>query len=60
MTFGDGPHRCPGGQVALHETRTFLDALFRVPGIRMTRPPTPSWTGTTYELHGAIIECDRA
>lgn len=60
MIFGDGPHRCPGAQVALHEARVFLDSLLRVPGLRLANPPTPFWTGTTYELHGAYIECDRA
>lgn len=60
LSFGAGPHRCPGAQVAMHETRLFLDALLRVPGIRLANPPTPRWTGTTYELHGAYVECDRA
>ena len=60
MSFGDGPHRCPGAQVALHETRVFLNGLMRVPGVRMVNPPTPFWTGTTYELHGAFVECDKA
>ncbi|HEY0960248.1 MAG TPA: cytochrome P450 [Novosphingobium sp.] len=60
MSFGDGPHRCPGAQVALHETRVFLDALLRVPGIRLANPPTVEWTGSTYELHGAYVECDKA
>lgn len=60
MSFADGPHRCPGAQLALHETRVFLDALLRLPGIRLANPPEPSWTGTTYELHGAYVECDRA
>jgi cytochrome P450 len=59
MSFGDGPHRCPGAQLALHETRVFLDALLRVPGIRLASPPIPRWTGTTYELHGAFVECER-
>ena len=59
MSFGDGPHRCPGAQVALHETRVFLDALLRVPGIRLAVPPTPGWNFNTYEMHGAIVECDR-
>jgi cytochrome P450 len=60
MIFGDGPHRCPGAQVALHEARVFLDSLMRLPGVRLANAPTPYWTGTTYELHGAFIECDRA
>jgi cytochrome P450 len=62
MSFADGPHRCPGAQVALHETRIFIDALFRIPGVRLARPPKMSWLEEIngYELHGAIVECDRA
>lgn len=61
LSFGDGPHRCPGAQVALHETRVFIDALLRVPGIRLAVPPTLGWQEEIngYELHGAIVECDR-
>jgi cytochrome P450 len=61
MSFGDGPHRCPGSQVALHETRVFLDRLLRVPGIRLAKPPTVGWSLSTqgYELRDAIITCDR-
>ncbi|MBV1690576.1 cytochrome P450 [Novosphingobium sp. G106] len=60
MSFADGPHRCPGAQVAMHETRVFLDALLRVPGIRLARKPTMGWIEEIngYELHGAIVECD--
>lgn len=62
MSFGDGPHRCPGAQVALHETRVFIDALLRLPGIRLAVPPTLGWLEEIngYELHGAIVECDPA
>jgi cytochrome P450 len=61
LSFGDGPHRCPGAQVALHETRVFIDALLRMPGIRLARKPTMGWIEEIngYELHGAIVECDR-
>lgn len=61
LSFGDGPHRCPGAQVAMHETRVFIDALLRVPGIRLARKPTLGWLEEIngYELHGAIVECDR-
>jgi cytochrome P450 len=57
MSFGDGPHRCPGSQVALHETRIFLDRLFRVPGIHMRSPPNVTWNPQIqgYELHGAVV-----
>ena len=61
FSFADGPHRCPGAQVAMHETRVFIDALLRVPGIRLTRRPTLGWIEDIngYELHGAIVECER-
>jgi cytochrome P450 len=62
MSFGDGPHRCPGSQVALHETRFFLDRLLRVPGFKMQKPPKIGWSTSTqgYELREAVITCDRA
>lgn len=60
MSFGDGAHFCPGWQVALAETRVFLDALFRVPGIRLDRAPDIGWSPMlqSYELRGAIVVCD--
>ncbi|SDC09555.1 hypothetical protein SAMN05444678_101340 [Sphingomonas sp. YR710] len=62
MSFGDGPHRCPGAQVALYETRIFIDALLRVPGIRLVSRPQVGWCVPIqgYEVHGAIVECDRS
>lgn len=60
-SFGDGPHRCPGAQVALNETRVFLDRLLRVPGYKMVNDPTMTWSMSTqgYELRDAIITCDK-
>lgn len=60
-SFGDGPHRCPGAQVALHETRVYLDRLLRVPGYKMINDPTLKWSMSTqgYELRDAIITCDK-
>jgi cytochrome P450 len=60
MSFGDGPHRCPGAQVALQESRVFLDRLFRVPGIRLVKPPELILAVQTqgYELRGCIVACD--
>ncbi|MDE2405896.1 MAG: cytochrome P450 [Sphingomonadales bacterium] len=62
LSFGDGPHRCPGAQVALHETRVFIDRLFRLPGIRLVSPPEIQWNPGIhgYELRGAIVACDPA
>jgi cytochrome P450 len=60
MSFGDGPHRCPGAAVALLESAIFLDHLFRVPGIRLTQMPTMTSNPLieSYELRGAIVECN--
>lgn len=60
MSFSDGPHRCPGSQVALHETRIFIDRLFRIPGLRLEKPPKLTWFDGTqgYELRDMIITCD--
>jgi len=62
MSFSDGPHRCPGAQVALHETSIFLDRMFRLPGIKLVSEPTISWNPHIqgYELRGAIVACDPA
>jgi len=62
LSFGDGAHHCPGWQVALHETRMFLDALFRVPGIRLERTPDIGWSDMlqSYELRNAMVTCDLA
>ena len=61
LSFGDGAHRCPGSQVALHETRIFIDALLRLPGVRLANVPEVTWNERImgYELHGAFVECDR-
>ncbi len=62
MSFGDGPHRCPGAQVALHESRLFLDRMFRLPGIRLEKEPEISWNPHIqgYELRGAVVAVDQA
>lgn len=61
LSFGYGSHRCPGSQVAMHETRVFLDRLLRVPGIRLEHAPRIGWSEMlmSYELRGAMIACDR-
>jgi hypothetical protein len=59
MSFGDGPHRCPGAAIALQESAIFLDHLFRIPGIRLARAPTvaSNLLVGSYELRGAIVAC---
>lgn len=60
MSFGDGNHRCPGAQLALHEARLFLLKLLAIPGIRLDREPRLDWFRPvySYELHDAVIACD--
>jgi len=62
LSFGDGAHRCPGAQLALTETRIFIDRLLRLPGIRLATPPRVDWNDAlmSYELRGAIVICDAA
>ncbi len=62
LSFGDGAHRCPGAQVALHEARLFLDRLLRVPGLRLAQAPQISWRSDlmSYELRNAVVTCDLA
>jgi cytochrome P450 len=62
LSFGYGNHRCPGSQVALHETRVFLDRLLRIPGVALQREPQIGWCEMlmSYELRDAIVACDRA
>jgi cytochrome P450 len=62
MSFGDGSHRCPGSQVAIAETRVFLDRLMRLPGLKLAHTPNMTWCDglMSYELRDAIVTCDPA
>jgi cytochrome P450 len=59
LAFGDGAHRCPGADVAIHESRIFLDKFMRLPGIRLERTPHIGWNPVIagYELRGAAVAC---
>jgi cytochrome P450 len=59
MSFGDGPHRCPGASVALQEAAIFLDRLMRLSDLRLEQPPTRRMNPliASYELREAIITC---
>jgi len=60
LSFSDGAHNCPGWHVAMHETRIFLEQLFKVPGLKLEREPDMSWNNglKSYELRNAIVSCD--
>ncbi|WP_446750669.1 cytochrome P450 [Streptomyces sp. WZ-12] len=62
LSFGDGPHKCPGMHIALLETDVFLSSLFALPGLRMATPPTISFIDGigSYELRHCVVEVDTA
>jgi len=39
LSFGDGPHRCPGSFLALEEADVFLYRILSSPGITLEKPP---------------------
>jgi len=60
MSFGDGPHRCPGAQLGLAEARIFLDKLLRLPALRFTGEPDLAWFKpiASYVFLKAELACD--
>jgi cytochrome P450 len=62
LSFGHGSHRCPGSQVAIGESRIFLEQLLRLPGIKLERAPSMGWHELimSYELRKAMVVCERA
>jgi len=60
MSFGDGPHRCPGAQLALAEARAFLDHLVRLPGLRFVGELRLAWFKpiASYVFLEANVACD--
>jgi cytochrome P450 len=62
-SFGGCDHFCAGWQLALSETRMFLDSLLRVPEVRLDHEPdihrVPPML-QSYEFRNAIIERNRS
>ena len=59
MAFGDGPHRCPGAFLAIHESDLFLQRLLSLP-IRMTHKPELTFRPTlmSYEVRNFDLVLD--
>jgi cytochrome P450 len=57
MSFGDGPHRCPGSYIATQETDILLQRLLALDGLRIERQPDLTWNKlvTGYELRKFLI-----
>ncbi len=57
LSFGDGPHKCPGAHIAIREADIFLTKLFALEGLRMVSEPRVSIKEeiSGYELRGLIV-----
>ncbi len=64
MSFGAGPHRCPGEAIALAEVDIFVRRLLQVPGLAIASGPRIGRNDNVkgYELRDFILRCkvDRA
>ncbi|MFB7084597.1 cytochrome P450 [Streptomyces sp. NPDC056296] len=62
LSFGDGPHRCPGAHIALLETDVFLSRLFALDGVRMNGEPRVAFQEAIggYEIRGLSVALPRA
>ncbi|MGW6505340.1 cytochrome P450 [Nonomuraea angiospora] len=57
LSFGDGPHRCPGSNIAILETDVFLSRLLAMDGVRMASAPRVSFNNDIggYEIRGLVV-----
>lgn len=57
LSFGDGPHKCPGSHIAMLESDIFLHRLLSSDGVRMVRPPRIAFKDEIagYELRGMQV-----
>lgn len=61
MSFGDGPHRCPGNVIAMQESDVFLQRLLRLP-VRLASQPRLEWEELikAYAVRDIILQIDAA
>ncbi|MCE7006323.1 cytochrome P450 [Kibdelosporangium philippinense] len=57
LSFGDGPHKCPGSHIAILESDIFLHKLFSLDGVRMAQAPKITFNNDIggYELRGMQV-----
>lgn len=57
LTFGDGPHKCPGSYLAVQEADIFLTKLFALDGVTLAAPPRVAFNDAfgSYSLHDMIV-----
>ncbi|NUW38296.1 cytochrome P450 [Nonomuraea sp. SMC257] len=57
LSFGDGPHRCPGAGIAILETDVLLSRLFALEGVRMAAAPRVTFNNDIggYEIRGLRV-----
>ncbi|MFI7610611.1 cytochrome P450 [Nonomuraea terrae] len=57
LSFGDGPHRCPGSGIAVLETDVFLTRLFALDGVRMAATPRVTFANDIggYEIRDLTV-----
>lgn len=57
LTFGDGPHKCPGSYLAVQEADIFLTKLFALDGVCLTASPRVAFNDAfgSYSLHDMVV-----
>lgn len=61
LSFGDGPHRCPGNVIALQESDVFLQRLLRLP-VRLSLQPRLEWEDLiqAYAVRDIVLTCGKS